>query len=78
MLVVRPDARRGRFEPLDDDAIAALATCWEAVGRATAEHGVRTALHVDFLSALRRDDALATAARRTDPSWSGWRSTPGS
>ena len=67
VLVVRPTPGAGDIEPLDDDAIAALATCWNAVGRATAEHGVRTALHVDFLSALRRGDALAALLDRTDP-----------
>jgi len=37
------------------------------VGRATAARGVRTALHVDFLSALRRGDALPRLLDRTDP-----------
>ena len=53
-------------DPLDDDAIGRLAACWDAAGRATAEHGVRLALHVDFLSALRRDHVPALLDR-TDP-----------
>jgi inosose dehydratase len=66
VLVVRPAPDAGDVDPLDD-AVGALATCWEAVGRATSEHGVRTALHVDFLSALRRGDSLARLLDRTDP-----------
>jgi inosose dehydratase len=67
VLVVRPTPGAGDIEALDDDAISVLATSWNAVGRATAEHAVRTALHVDFLSALRRGDALAALLGRTDP-----------
>ena len=66
VLVVRPAPGAGDVDPLTDDAIAQLAACWEQVGRATAEHGVRTALHVDFLSALRRGDALDRLLERTD------------
>ena len=67
VLVVRPVPDAGDVDPLDDAAIAVLAACWEQVGRATAEHGVRTALHFDFLSALRRDDSLERLLDRTDP-----------
>ena len=42
VLLVRPAPGAGDVEPLDDDALGRLAACWEAVGRATAEHGVRT------------------------------------
>ena len=66
VLVVRPAPGAGDIDPLDDAAIATLATCWNAVGRATAARGVRTALHVDFLSALRRGDALAALLDRAD------------
>jgi inosose dehydratase len=67
VLVVRPAPGAGDVDPLDDEAIARLAACWETVGRATAEAGVRAALHVDFLSALRRGDALDRLLDRTDP-----------
>jgi inosose dehydratase len=67
VLVVRPAPSAGDVEPLDDSALDRLATCWQAVGRATLEYGVRTALHVDFLSALRRHDALDRLLDRTDP-----------
>ncbi|RFU18854.1 sugar phosphate isomerase/epimerase family protein [Geodermatophilus marinus] len=66
VLVVRPVPGAGDVEPLGDDALGRVAACWDAVGRATAEHGVRTALHVDFLSALRRDHVPALLDR-TDP-----------
>jgi inosose dehydratase len=67
VLVVRPAPSAGDIEPLDDSDLDRLATCWQAVGRATLERGVRIALHVDFLSALRRDDALDRLLDRTDP-----------
>lgn len=67
VLLVRPAPGAGDVDPLDDDAISRLATCWNAVGRATADHGIRTALHLDFLSALRRDDGLERLLQRTDP-----------
>jgi inosose dehydratase len=66
VLVVRPAPGAGDVDPLDD-TVTALASCWDAVGRVTAEHGIRTALHVDFLSALRRGDSLARLLDRTDP-----------
>src|SRR5690349_14167181 len=70
VLLVRPVPGAGDVDPLDDDAIGRLAACWNAAGRATAEHGVRLALHVDFLSALRRDHVPALLDR-TDPEFVG-------
>jgi inosose dehydratase len=70
VLLVRPTPGAGDVEPLDDEALDRLAACWDAVGRATAEHGVRTALHVDFLSALRRDH-VPRLLERTDPALVG-------
>jgi inosose dehydratase len=52
VLVVRP-APSGQAGPADDAGIAAAAECWNAVGRATAALGVRTAVRFDFLSSLR-------------------------
>jgi inosose dehydratase len=66
VLVVRPAPGAGDVEPLDDAALDRLAACWNAVGLATAEHEVRTALHVDFLSALRRDEGWARLLDRTE------------
>ena len=67
VLVVRAAPSAGDDEPLDDAALHRLAACWQTVGRATLEHGVRTALHVDFLSALRSGDALDRLLERTEP-----------
>ncbi|MCZ2828824.1 TIM barrel protein [Modestobacter sp. VKM Ac-2986] len=50
-----------------EDVVERLAACWDAVGRATARHGVRTALHVDFLSWLRRPGTLDQLLAATDP-----------
>jgi inosose dehydratase len=48
-------------------SLGRLAECWSAVGRATLEVGVRTALHVDFLSPLREPANLATVLELIDP-----------
>ncbi len=71
VLVVPGAPAAGDLEPLDADAIQRLAACWMTVGAATLELGVRTALHVDFLSALRRDDALDRLLQATDPNLVG-------
>lgn len=67
VLLIRAAPSAGDGEPLDDGALQRLADCWQAVGQATSRHGVRTALHVDFLSALRRGRALDDLLARTDP-----------
>ena len=71
VLLVRPVPGAGDVDPLDGAALDRLAECWDAVGRATAEHGVHTALHLDFLSALRHDSGLDDLLRRTDPALVG-------
>jgi inosose dehydratase len=67
VLVVRPAPDAGDVDPLDDVALDRLAACWDAVGRTTTQHGVRTAVHFDFLSALRQDGGLDRLLERTDP-----------
>ena len=67
VLAVRAAPSAGDVDALDDDALDRLAACWSAVGRATRDRGVTTALHVDFLSALRRSGALDGLLDRTDP-----------
>ena len=52
---------------IDDAALGRLADCWSAVGRATLQLGVRTALHVDFLSPLREPANLARVLELLDP-----------
>ncbi|OPG08966.1 sugar phosphate isomerase/epimerase [Microbispora sp. GKU 823] len=67
VLVVRAAPSAGDVGPLDDAALRRLADCWTAVGRATLAHGVRTALHVDFLSPLRRPGTLDRLLGLADP-----------
>ncbi|HEY6741312.1 MAG TPA: sugar phosphate isomerase/epimerase [Lapillicoccus sp.] len=66
VLVVRP-APSGAAGAADDDAIAAMAACWTAVGAATAQRGVRTVLRFDFLSSLRIDDGWDRLLDAVDP-----------
>lgn len=66
VLVVRPAPYAGEAT-LDAAAIEEIAAAWNAVGVAIADVGVRLALHFDFLSALRRDDALELLLAATDP-----------
>jgi inosose dehydratase len=51
---------------LDEAALDRLAATWSAVDEAVRQDGVRLALHVDFLSALRREGALDALLERTD------------
>ena len=67
VLAVRAAPSAGDADRWDDAALDRLAACWAAVGRATRERGVTTALHVDFISALRRAGALDGLLDRTDP-----------
>ena len=66
VLVVRAAPSAGEVEQLDDAGLAQLADTWNAVGQATARYGVRTALHVDFLSSLRSAGALDRVLELTD------------
>jgi inosose dehydratase len=66
-LVVRPVQSAWRLEDAKEDALAAAAECWNAVGAATKEHGVRTTLHVDCLSALQTAQDITAFLDRTDP-----------
>jgi sugar phosphate isomerase/epimerase len=66
-LVVRPVASAWRLDGSAEGALAAASACWNAVGAATRDHGVRTTLHVDCLSALRTAEAIAAFLAQTDP-----------
>lgn len=66
VLVVRPAGSAWQSGALNDEQIAQLAECWNTVGAAVAESGVRLALHFDFLSALRLDDGLGRLLAATD------------
>jgi inosose dehydratase len=71
VLVVPAGPAAGDGDPLDDAALDRLAATWHAVGTATRESGIALALHVDFLSALRRAGALDALLARTDPALVG-------
>ena len=66
-LVVRPIQSAWRFEGSREAAVAAAAACWDAVGAMSKEHGVRTTVHVDCLSALERAEDIAKFLSLTDP-----------
>ena len=53
VLVVRPFPSFWKEGALDDARMAAAAACWNEVGAMAASLGLKTALHVDALSALR-------------------------
>jgi inosose dehydratase len=65
-VLVVPGAPAAGDADLDDAALDRLAATWDAVGEAVRQDGVQLALHVDFLSALRRDGALDGLLARTD------------
>ena len=71
VLVARATPPAGDCGEIDDAALARLADCWAAVGRATLELGVRTALHVDFLSPLREPAHLDRVLELIDPADAG-------
>jgi inosose dehydratase len=72
VLVVRPAPYAGQKPSLTEDEIATLARSWEAVGSAIAGHGIRLALHFDFLSSLRSDDGLNRLLAAADPALVGF------
>jgi inosose dehydratase len=65
-VLVVPGAPAAGDAELDDAGLDRLATTWDAVAEAVGQDGVRLALHVDFLSALRRPGALDGLLERTD------------
>ena len=71
VLVARATPPAGDCGEIDDAALRRLADCWSAVGRATLALGVRTALHVDFLSPLREPANLDRLLELIDPAAAG-------
>nr|WP_281371787.1 sugar phosphate isomerase/epimerase [Petropleomorpha daqingensis] len=65
-VLVVPAAPAAGDAELDDAALDRLGATWSAVGEAVRQDGVRLALHIDFLSALRRPGALDALLDRTD------------
>ena len=70
-LVVRPVGSAWQTGELSGEQIRTLAALWNEVGRRIAEHDVRLALHVDFLSALRLGDGIDRLLAATDPTFVG-------
>jgi inosose dehydratase len=67
VLVAQATPPAGDCGEIDDAAFGRLADCWAAVGRATLDLEVRTALHIDFLSPLREPANLARLMELVDP-----------
>jgi inosose dehydratase len=65
-VLVVPGAPAAGDTELDDAGLDRLAATWTAVADAVRPDGIRLGLHVDFLSALRREGALDGLLRRTD------------
>src|SRR5579871_559811 len=66
-LVVRPTPSYWRVAPVTDDKLKAAADCWNQVGRMSRQYDVQTAVHPDFLSALRPGETLDRFLSYTDP-----------
>lgn len=67
VLVARATPPAADAGEIDDASLGRVADTWSAVGRATADLGVRTAVHVDFLSPLREPAHLERLMELTDP-----------
>lgn len=71
VLVVRALPPFGRHGGLDAERRAAAADCWNAVGAMTSSLGVKTALHLDAVAALRGIDEFADWLGLLDPATVG-------
>ncbi|MGD6756312.1 sugar phosphate isomerase/epimerase family protein [Streptomyces sp. BH105] len=71
-LVVRALPSAGSLDrPLSAEDIEVAAECWNTVGAALAETGVRLSLHVDCLSAAADEKTLGALLDETDPALVG-------
>lgn len=66
LLVVRPFPSFWKEGALNAERLAAAADCWNQVGAMAASLGLKVALHVDALSALRTEDELEQLLRLCD------------
>lgn len=66
-LLARPCGPYWKEAPITAEKIGVLADCWNRVGAATKSAGVKTALHVDFLGGIRREDDIHKLLALTDP-----------
>ena len=65
-LVARPMAPYWKAAPITGEKIRAAAECWNAVGKATADVGIHTALHFDFLGGVRSEEQIDQFLSSTD------------
>jgi inosose dehydratase len=70
-LVVKPAPPYWRSPDVSDDTLTAVADCWNAVGEAGAAHGVKVAMHLDCLSAIRATETIGRLLDLTDPAHVG-------
>ncbi|MYM83379.1 TIM barrel protein [Duganella sp. FT50W] len=66
LLVVRPFPSFWKEGALNGERLHAAADCWNQVGAMAASLGLKVALHVDALSALRSEDELEQLLQRCD------------
>ena len=68
---VRPMGSFWRETPVTAEKIKHAAACWNIVGKMTAERGIRTVLHLDWLGALHHESDIELMLDQTNPSWVG-------
>jgi inosose dehydratase len=65
-LVVKPAPAYWRTGALADALLQTIADLWNEVGRLASAHGVKVAMHIDCLSAVRSEQAIARLLEATD------------
>ena len=68
---VRPMGSYWREAPVTPEKIKQAAACWNRVGQMTAERGIRTVLHLDWLGALHNESDIAAMLEQTGPALVG-------
>jgi inosose dehydratase len=66
-LVVKPAPAYWRTGALSDEALRNIADLWNLVGELATQHRVKVAMHLDCLSAIRSEAAIARLLDATDP-----------
>ena len=66
-LIVMPASLYADTAPVTKDKIKAAAECWNRVGEASAEFGVRTTGHHEFFCAIRTEEDILSFYDWTDP-----------
>src|SRR5271166_2434490 len=66
-LIVMPASLYADTAPVTKDKIKAAAECWNRVGEASAEFGVRTTGHHEFFCAIRTEEDILSFYEWTDP-----------